>query len=344
MAIAHVEVGREARAEMDRLLERMSLVEEVERAGTEGRFDDVLALLSEYTPEDLAREPALGVPFAWAVYYVQRWDRDRLCRFLDAMAPFSERHHDRSLRVRQAFLRASLLFVRGELAEAEEAYREVVTRAASDRVGLVEFLAWGGLGIIAHLNGRLSESFVYYERCGSLLPEAYSVVARCAVYNNRAMLLSDLGRHEEAQESARKALGFIRPEHTNWCRIMITLALVTSAAGDQSRARAIVDLAAERIVNEDDRAEADRALGLISIRQGRLDEAEPLLERALEQARASGERLLVAEVLEAQGELADRRDDLERARRCYLASEAVYREIHSQSRAARVRALADVLG
>lgn len=331
------------------MLEWMELVQRVDDLNEAGSFDEVLDALSDFTPSQLTEAPELGVNYAWALYFTHRWERDRMLSFVEQMRLFCLRRPSPTLLLRLDLLLGTLLFHRGELDAAEELYRLVVLR--SSEVGFVrgEVGAWTGLGMIADLRGNLDEALACYDRCVPVLPFVSLAVQRGAVHYSRGVVLLHAGRPLDAQDAFRRAAGIAAAAEMPgiWATVVIALALATSDVGDQAVARAITERLLSLPVGSEltghQRAAASRVMGLIAVRQGRLSEAESLLAGGLAEARACGDRLLVAEILEVQGELADRRDDVVEARACYLTAEMVYRELSSAWRAAQVRRLADVL-
>jgi tetratricopeptide (TPR) repeat protein len=331
---------------VDRVLERIALVRRIDDLVINGHYGAALGILGGYSVPELAQDAELGVPFAWSVHHSGIWERRELLAFAQKLRSSCEQHADSALLHRCRNLEAVLTHHLGDSAAAEQIWREEVVACAADGDVRGEMFAWSNLGMVADTQGRIEESLAFFQRALSLADQVGVLAASVTTYNNLGMVYLTAGRPREAEQAIMTALqrssgleteGEVRPF------LLISLAQALTAQGDQRAARAVAMRVAGTGANSLLQAELDRLLGVISIREGQFEEAEARLSTALQGAREVGERLLVAQVLETEGELFEVRCQIREAVERYLAAEAVYLELPSEWRAARARARADAL-
>ena len=150
----------------------------------------------------------------------------------------------------------------------------------------------------------------------------------------QAQLVDKRGRPAEAlricQEAIDAAVELNDP--TLLAAIYRTGASALHHQGDLDEARAWLvraRAAAERGADPDMAHRIDYTLTTLLLTQGALDQAEPVIDRALAGFRASGLRWFVASALNLKGEIARGRGDLERAEACYRAAWEEHQAIFS---------------
>ncbi|MBM3266500.1 MAG: tetratricopeptide repeat protein, partial [Candidatus Sericytochromatia bacterium] len=211
---------------------------------------------------------------------------------------------------------ANCLAAAGRVTEAEVAFREAAAAylAAGDHGGRVRVLHNWGLAFA--MTGAFGRAILRYREAihaaqsASRLPLAMS-------YNNLALCLQYLGRGEEAQAMAEEGMTVAERLGARRDRVFLlwTLGYVRKEAGEPLRSRdhfeaslaeagAIGDLASE--VN------AHAGLAELLVGQGRLDEAQVAIDRAVAVAGTTIDDPALLECTLLQAELAIRQGDAAR--------------------------------
>lgn len=345
MSTAHVTPSPELRAEVDRMLQRISFVQHLNHLGESARFLDILDALKNYSTAELAQDGELGAAFGWSVYQTHSWDRRRLLGFARQLRSAVSLRSDAQLLHRCRNLEAVLLCHLGDLPQAEQIWKEEALSCLDMGYKRGELYVWGNLAMVFTMQGHLEEALSCYQRALSLRDLANPFFV-ANTYNNMGIAYLLAGRLDEAEHAVATSLQQLAAGGTGESlrpTYLISFGLVLVAKGDQRAARAIAMRVAELDLTANSRAELNRLMGLICIREGDVDGAERHLAAALAEARALGERILVAEILEGQGELFETRGELDAAKERFLASEAVYMELPSTWHANRVRGKAEAL-
>lgn len=346
MSTMHVTPSAELRNEVDRVLERMSFVQELEDLMDRGQHPQVLRLLEEYSQSRLVQDPELGIRYAWCLYHTHAWERRRLLAFAEQLRPACYQHPLNEYLHRCRNLEAVLRYHLGDLAAAEQIWREEIIACVADGYEFGEMIAWSNLGMLTDVRGRSDEAIAFFQRALSLDARVGRPFAILNTYNNIAMSYLLAGRLQQAEHAVMLGLQKLAESGGGeawrpW--FLLTLGQVLTAKNDQRAARAVATRIDQMSLSRLGRAELARLLGIISFGEGSLTEADEHLSFALQEASDLGERLLEAEVLEARGEVQVAWGDPHQARERYLAAEAIYLELPSEWRAAQARARADAL-
>jgi len=172
---------------------------------------------------------------------------------------------------------------KGNLAEAERAYRQALALTPSDAQ------AWSNLGCVLWRMGRLPEAESCLTRAIGLSPKL------AAAHNNLGGVLEAMGRLEEAGDHYRSAIAADPNQaqpHCNLGAVLHRLGKFDEAKVQHARALQL----------KPDFAEAWSNLGAAFVAQGRFVEAEPCLLRAMEFSPQHCKVLSnLADVLRAQG-------------------------------------------
>lgn len=200
------------------------------------------------------------------------------------------------------------------------------------------------LGIVFWRHGDLEEALEAYERARALRAELGDAHGVAAVANNRAKALIDLGRHEEALvELEASCRAWERLEE--WFGLAMALTNAGSALEGLGRdAHAEAYYRAALAMKESIDAgigicETEQLLGRLLARRGRLEEAEDLLERAVDRAERLGGRRELADALRDLSWVHERAGDAVRALAAFQRFHAVERARFDETSDLRLRGL-----
>lgn len=185
----------------------------------------------------------------------------------------------------------SALMHLGRFAEAEQA-QELAYELALRRGQLTQAaLAASQLALITAHQGLPERALEYALESHRLAPGAAGVVA-AELNGNRALALSLLGHHEEAEQAIELTLRLAAESPLLLRQALLIAAEVADRAGSSTDALAVIDVLLERLTGPDQRLQADllNRRGLVKLRLGRPREAMADLERSVELRRALADR------------------------------------------------------
>lgn len=203
-------------------------------------------------------------------------------------------------------LQGIMLLQRGEAHAAERAWFELVSIATETDNSQYVARASNNLGVAAILSMRLEEAITSFQRSvGAYLRLGYSR-GLAQSHQNLGIVYREMDRSDESHAHFERAISWAYAadslDDVARAELEIALLLVYSPYRDLPNARRNAQRALDRfteIVHPGDVAEALRVMGVITIAEGDLQEAEHQLNAALEGARIHKRRLLEAETLTA---------------------------------------------
>jgi tetratricopeptide (TPR) repeat protein len=228
-------------------------------------------------------------------------------------------------------VRALLLYTREELPGARALYREALARARAVRDDELTGLVCQNLGVIANIQGDLTEARALYLECIASTIRSGDRTAAMLAYNNLGMVCADMREWLEAELYMDRGLDVAeRIGHLPTAALLqLNRAEPLIQMGELRRARATLDRAEELALPLNDRrtlAGVRRFRAVIARLEGDLAAADRELEDAAALVAGGGHELERAEILGAvarlrweQGRRDDARTALHRARDCFAA-------------------------
>lgn len=209
--------------------------------------------------------------------------------------------------IKQAFELAVARYRKGELAEAEQVFRQILNDLPEHAPSRYN------LGLVLHRLGRLAEAITVYRQALALSPNAPDA------HNSLAQALREQGRYTEAEQAYRAALDL----NPTYVEALLNLGLLLE---DQQRLPEAETTYHEAIAINSDFAGAWINLGNVQEAQGRVREAEESFRRALRiTPQVAGIHMNLANVLKSQG----RMEAAEETYRAALALQPNYAEAYS---------------
>ncbi|MFO1463995.1 MAG: sigma 54-interacting transcriptional regulator [bacterium] len=157
---------------------------------------------------------------------------------------FFATHANPSFRMKVAYHLGEAYLRVKDYPAAADSYLQVAELAREERHWEYLIRAYNGLGNVRSLQKRLNESLDYYQRSLALAEYQRDFMSAATVAQNRGVLLSELGRLEEAihdLELSKRLVGKIHPSsHTRnlMARATLELGEVYRKQGDFAKARA----------------------------------------------------------------------------------------------------------
>lgn len=208
-------------------------------------------------------------------------------------------------------LQGIMLLQRGQARAAERAWFELVSIATEADNSQYVARASNNLGVAAILSLRLEEAITSFQRSlGAYLRLGYSR-GLAQSHQNLGIVYREMDRFDESRAHFERAISWAYAadslDDVARAELEIALLLVYSPERDTINARRNAQQALDRfteIVHPGDVAEALRVMGVITIADAKLGDAEHQLNAALEGARIHNRRLLEAETLTALSAIA----------------------------------------
>jgi predicted ATPase len=235
----------------------------------------------------LSTAPELALALALAIEHSER-SRASLADLLALLDAALERGRRRTRderllgRVRAA--RGRLLLERGSLRESERELGRALALARAARDPALEEYASSLLGIALIGRGRRGAALRIFARARAIGERSKSDPSRRFVLAHRGSVQHEAGLLTEAEASYREALGLGRSagDDVFAARILARLGRVWSDMGEAERGRQTLERALETLHATNDRYEGWclAHLAIIARREGRLDTARVLYERA----------------------------------------------------------------
>lgn len=261
-------------------------------------YGAVVEALGELDAELLLGTPELGYLLAASLRQTGRAaDAIRLARRLEEPV---ERRGDERLGLRLLNLTGMLSYDAGEGAAAEGAWLTLLERAtAADEPEWIAN-ACNNLGVVYTVAARSDEALTAYGRALASFERLDDRAGLAQANQNLAIVCREKRMDDDADEhflTAREHATATRDTRLLG-RIEVERSILLLRRGDGAVAKRLAERAARVLTEASDRAgigEAERALGLIALADGRTAEGVARLDAALDHAREAGNALLEAE-------------------------------------------------
>lgn len=228
--------------------------------------------------------------------------------------------------------RASIAHRRGELVVAEAMYHSAAELAAKARDARLAAMIIRNMGIVASMRGHLDLAVARFQESYDRAKEIGDDDGQCKALNNIACAHMDAGRFAEAEKTYISAIRLARRRgdravecgaRINLCEAMIGLGKLAEAEVECMAALGIAEWRGDRLR----RAEGFKVLGMIARHHGRDDEAQVLIDDAIDLTDASEDAMLAASLRRERGEIALMRKDEAEARKWFVAARSIYKKI-----------------
>ncbi|HEX6938460.1 MAG TPA: tetratricopeptide repeat protein [Longimicrobiales bacterium] len=322
-------------------IDRSELLQRARALDAARDYGGVVELLAPWEAAGFDADPELGYLLAEARRRVG--ESGAALALLRAIERACRRRGNDRLHRSRLNLLGVLLFERGEITDAVQAWGELLD--AASRAGDEDFVARANnnLGVVATLRGDSREALASYQRAIT----AYQRLGRrrglAQAHQNLAITFQALGFGWEADAHFRRAIGYAVADGSQdeqaraeqeWALLILEL------RRDPGLAQAMAYRALERFRAIGDPAgegETRRVLGIIALAERNLDVARADLSDARETARELGLRLLEAEAAEALAAVEEAAGRTEAAAALRAAAEAAFAAIGAAGWGARFR-------
>ncbi len=218
--------------------------------------------------------------------------------------------------------------MRGDLPGAESAYRIGLQLAQATQYAYGEANTQNKLGRIYGWRGQLAAAEAELQAAITFFRNTGRLNKLASVTYNLALARRLAKEYRSALPLAQEALGWFVQLDEVYGRAVACelLAEIYLGLGNLEQAEQY----AHRVIDEEhtsSRPDGLRTLGEVTMRQGKLAEAEPLLRESLTLAQANQDRILEAYALRALSELETTRADLPAAQTSLAQAEQIFREL-----------------
>lgn len=323
------------------VLDLVDVLGTAESYADQHRYRELVAFLST-EEEAVSQDPTLQYLAAYSAYMTGN-ETEALKRLKHLVEAGQVDEYDRLYR-RIVNLRGIMAVETGNLGEAVSLLDELegLAWSASDH----RYVAYATLnkGIVMELAGRAQDAIAEINRAQYAFQKLGDQRSLAACAHNLAMAHRTLERYQLAESLFELAgdmfskLKCVEERLTS----QIELAHCVALSGDHHRAEAYVNDALAGARAHDNRrlvAEAQRVLGALQRRRGRLKEARALLTAAMETAVAGDIRALRSEVLIELGLLSMQEGDVVTGAEQLREAARVFRAMGSQTRAQEIERL-----
>jgi tetratricopeptide (TPR) repeat protein len=319
--------------------ERYRLLEEASELSGRWEFESVVKLLDRVEAQDLWAEPELGCYLANALVHTSH--PNRAYELVQSLAASCAVRGRDSVYCRRLLIKASVEVSRGDLDGGTLAYLEVLALATSANAQRLVAAATMNLATIAALKCEYATALSSYARAVVAYEELNDTYRLAGCHHNLAMVCKELGLlKESAQHFDLSRALFIQTGHDKELIFNdFERALLMHLRGETIAAEIVAQKAYERAVESElveETGEALRVLGIIHRDRGDYGKAEQEFQAARAAAEESRAKLLHAEVLEECAVLFGEMGKVESAERCAEMAVALYNEMGSTTRAAKV--------
>ncbi|HEX6558193.1 MAG TPA: tetratricopeptide repeat protein [Longimicrobiales bacterium] len=315
------------------------------RALYRGRhYAELAELLAPLREELLENAPYL------AFYLADAWRRlgrqpDALA-LVQSLAGASRRSGIPRLELDRLNLAGMLYFETGDMARAEQCWRELLDRAAADHSDDFVARANNNLGIIYTLSLRVPEAVMCYQRALSAYQAEGATRGLAQSHQNLAITYRELEQYDDADTHFTEAIRLARLSESE---DEVARAeqerglLIYLRARDAVLARVTARRALSRFARLGDptgASDSQRVLAMIELGEGDTEAARMHGETALQHARAVGHLLLEAELLEVLAATARKERQPERAADLEQRADDAFAKLHARAWGQHLRAVA----
>jgi tetratricopeptide (TPR) repeat protein len=301
----------------------------------------VVALLEAEPRSDIVSSAARAFYLADALRRLGR--RPEALELLHDAAPAFDRGGNDLLSRRRLNLEGAICFDLGRIADAEVAWRTLLSNASAS--GDEEHVARANhnLGAIYTLHLRAEEAIASYERAMAAYRAFGNRRALAQCHMNLGLTYRELHFAPKADNHFLQAIRYAAADNSEdevAGAEQERALLIYSEQRDARLARVTAQRALHRFEALQEEAgvgEALRIIGLIELGERDDAAARAHLRGACERARATGNRLLEAEVMEAIAALEDRANDTEGARDLRAHAQQIFSEIGAEEWGRRER-------
>ncbi len=240
-------------------------------------------------------------------------------------------------------LEGMLRFETGNIAGAEQSWRELLARAETERSDDFAARANNNLGIIYTLQARAPEAVMSYQRAVSAYRTLGSTRGLAQSHQNLAITYRTLELFDESDDHFEEAIRFAQAGNNEdeVARAEQERALlIYLRARDAGLARVTVQRAIDKFTSLNDPvavSDSVRVLAMIELGEGDTDSARQHTEAALQTARTAGHLLLEAELLEVLAAAERKRPDPARASDLESQAAAVFVKLNAPAWGAHFR-------
>lgn len=316
------------------------LLREARELDARGEYPALRAVLDVVPDPWLEAEPELA--YLGAEVRRRTGETEGAAAWLERLGPLAARRGNDRLNRRRLNLLGVLHFDRGEVAEAEEAWLELLD--ASTRAGDDEFVArsCNNLGVVHTLNLQEEEALAAYARATAAYQRLGYRRGLAQSHHNLGIIYREMGLLDRAQGHFHEAAAHARADGRSdeVARVEQERALLHLLQADPALARVTALRAQGLYRGLGDRvgmAEAERVVGLALLAQGKVEPARAALESAAAAARDTGAALLEAEVLEGLAGVALQEGDGGAVRRLRIRATLRFRSIGALAWGRRAR-------
>jgi tetratricopeptide (TPR) repeat protein len=320
-----------------------SLVERARALYDQRQYAELAELLAPVR-DQLAETSPYG-----AFYLADAWRRlgrqSAALQLVYSFAAAAKRSGIARLELDRLNLEGMLRFETGDIAGAEQSWRELLARAGQENSNDFTARANNNLGIIYTLQARAPEAVMSYQRALSAYQLLGSTRGLAQSHQNLAITYRELEQFDDAENHFEQAIRHAQSSKSDdeVARAEQERALLIYLRGrDAKLARVTVQRAIGRFTSLNDPvgvSDAVRVLAMIELGEGQVSEARDHGEQALQQARAVGHVLLEAELLEVLAAVASKQGEAASASELQAQASKAFEKLHAPAWGERVRSV-----
>ena len=274
-------------------------------------YAGLVVFLSPLRRTELATVPELGFLLADALQ--RTGDREGSLALLDELAPACARRGNDRLSRNVLNLRGVVLFGLGRLAEAERAWRRLMSASAGAEDENFAARSNNNLGVICTLLGDRVGALASYGRAITAYQRLGYLRGLAQAHQNKAITYREMDRWREAEHHFQRAMDYAAADGSEdeMARVKQERALLLCYAGERRLAEVTARRALTRWEELGDPAgigDTLRVIGTVALADGRWGVADEAATHALRIAETTRNALLEGEIHELLGALEGARE------------------------------------